>query len=210
MIISMVATPSKSMSRGMSPRSARGLEQIDQPALHVGVEAGRDARDLGIAARLRHDLGAELDLLVGPLGEMVVRHAFEHGEEALRQVGAGELLRHLGAVALGDAGDERFLGGEVAVEVARAHAGLGADLLHRGLVEAVRTKQRWAAARISSRRSDCRWTLAARAIGSPRLCIATKENERSLSRRYGLTGALSTGSAGAERKLLRCSIAAVR
>ena len=70
------------------------------------------------------------------IGEMVMRHAFEHGEEALRQVGARELLRHLGAVALGDAGDDRLLGGEVAVEVAGAHAGLGADLLHRGLVEA--------------------------------------------------------------------------
>ena len=86
---------------------------------------------------------------------MVVRHALKHGEQAVRQVGVGELLRHLGAVALGDAGDQRFLGGEIAVEVARAHPGLGADFLHRGLVKArLRTKQRWAAARISSRRSD--------------------------------------------------------
>ena len=65
-----------------------------------------------------------------------MRHAFEHGEKTLRQVGPGEVLRHLGAVALGDAGDHRLLGGEIAIQVAGAHAGLGADLLHRGLVEA--------------------------------------------------------------------------
>ena len=48
----------------------------------------------------------------GLLGEMMVRHPLEHGEEAVREVGAGELLRHLGAVALGDAGDQRLLGGK--------------------------------------------------------------------------------------------------
>ena len=70
------------------------------------------------------------------IGEVVMRHAFEHGEKSLRQVGSREILRHLGAVALGDASDQRLLGGEVAVQVAGAHAGLGADLLHRGLMEA--------------------------------------------------------------------------
>ena len=44
--------------------------------------------------------------------------------------------RDLGAVALGDAGDDRFLGREIAIDVAGAHPGLGADLLHRGLVKA--------------------------------------------------------------------------
>ena len=39
-------------------------------------------------------------------------HAFEHGEEAAREVGAGEFLRDLGAVALGDAGDQRLLRGK--------------------------------------------------------------------------------------------------
>ena len=113
-----------------------GAEQVDEPALHVGVEVRRDARDLRIAAALRHDLGAERDLLVRLHREMVVRQPLEHREEAAREVGAGELLRDLGAVALGDAGDERFLGGEIAIEVARAHAGLGADVLHRGAMEA--------------------------------------------------------------------------
>ena len=112
-----------------------GAHQVEQPLAHVGIERRRDAGDLRIAARLRHHLGAQQHLLVRPHGEVVVRHALEHGEEAVREVGAGELLRHLGAVALGDAGDQRLLRGEVAVEVARAHAGLGADVLHRGAVK---------------------------------------------------------------------------
>ena len=40
------------------------------------------------------------------------------------------------AVGLADRLDDRFLRGEIAVERARAHAGLGADLLHRGALEA--------------------------------------------------------------------------
>src|SRR5213075_978317 len=38
--------------------------------------------------------------------------------------------------ALSDARDDLFLGAEVAIEVTGTHAGLGADFLHRGLVEA--------------------------------------------------------------------------
>src|SRR3954470_16686249 len=59
--------------------------------------------------------------------------------EALEEIlGAhrGEILRGQGAIALRDAGDDVFLGAEVAIEVARAHAGLSADLLHRGLMKA--------------------------------------------------------------------------
>ena len=65
----------------------------------------------------------------------MVRQTLEHRKEALGEVGAGELLPHLGPVALGNAGDQRLLGREVAVEVARAHPGFDADLVHRGLVE---------------------------------------------------------------------------
>jgi hypothetical protein len=57
-------------------------------------------------------------------------------DHSVRQVGAGKFLRHLGAVALGDAGHERLFGGEIAIEVARAHARLDADLLHRRPMEA--------------------------------------------------------------------------
>ena len=113
-----------------------GLEHADKPFPDVGVERRRYARDLRVAPGLRHDLGAELHLLDRANGEVVMRHAFEHGEKTLRQIGAREILRDLGAVALGDAGDDRLLGGEIAIQVAGAHAGLGADLLHRGLMEA--------------------------------------------------------------------------
>ena len=47
-----------------------------------------------------------------------------------------ELLRGLGAVTLRDGGDDVFLGAEVAIEIAGTHSCLGADFLHRGLMEA--------------------------------------------------------------------------
>ena len=47
-----------------------------------------------------------------------------------------ELLRGVGAIAFGDARDDVFLRAEIAIEIARAHPGLGADFLHRGLVKA--------------------------------------------------------------------------
>ena len=65
-----------------------------------------------------------------------MRHAFEHSEKTLREIGTREILRNLGAVPLGDTGDDRLLGGEITIQVAGAHARLGADLLHRGLMEA--------------------------------------------------------------------------
>ena len=47
-----------------------------------------------------------------------------------------EVFRHLGAVALGEAGRDRVLRGEIAIEVARAHLRLGGDVLHGGAMEA--------------------------------------------------------------------------
>ena len=40
-----------------------GVEHVDQPFADVGIERSRDARDLRIAPRLGHHLGAELHLL---------------------------------------------------------------------------------------------------------------------------------------------------
>ncbi len=62
-------------------------------------------------------------------------HLLEHVEQAEGEVGACEMLADLGTVTLGNAGDQRLLRGEVAIEVARAHARLGADVLHRRAVE---------------------------------------------------------------------------
>ena len=60
----------------------------------------------------------------------------ETGEEVRRLIDRREIFDGLGAVPLADAGDDRLLGAEITVQIARAHARLGADLLHRGLMEA--------------------------------------------------------------------------
>ena len=49
---------------------------------------------------------------------------------------AVEERRVLLALALGDGADDADFAGEIPVERARAHPGFGADLLHRGAVEA--------------------------------------------------------------------------
>ena len=108
--------------------------------------------------------------------------------KSLRQIGAGELLRDLGAVALGDAGDHRFLGAEIAIEIARAHAGLGADLLHRGLVEARAHETALAPrSRISAAAVGWSWTLAPRM----ELCPAIIKRERSFAHRFGAAAKLN-------------------
>ena len=118
-----VTVPSKSMSRRTSPRSAalrsNAMKLLADVRLHVLV----DARDGRIAAALRHDLGTERNLLHAALDQMVLRQRGEALEE-VALADRRELLRGLGALALRDAGDDVFLGAEVAVEVARAHAGL--------------------------------------------------------------------------------------
>src|SRR5262249_19950930 len=117
-------------------RLLRAAEHGDDAAADVALGIARDARDLRAAAALRHDLGAQPDLLGAALDQVVAREAGEPGEEVGRLLHGEEALRRLGAVALGDAGDDRFLGRKVAVEIAGAHLRLGADLLHRGLMEA--------------------------------------------------------------------------
>src|SRR5262249_32879630 len=93
-----------------------------------------DARDHRVAAALGEDLGAERDLLDTALDQVVLRHR----GEAIEQIALphrGELLGGKRALAFRNAGDDLFLGAEIAIEVARTHPGLGADLLHRGLVK---------------------------------------------------------------------------
>src|SRR5262245_17505889 len=113
---------------------------------------------------------------------MMVRPTLEHGEQAAGEISARELLRDLGAIALGDAGDERLFGGEIAVEIARAHAGFGANLLHGGAVKA-------RAHKAALRRSQNLGATVRLKLGvSPAhdrdpptpYCSAVKPNERSL------------------------------
>ena len=113
----------------------RTLQQFDEACPHVRLDVLVDARNGRIAAALRHDLGTERDLLEAALDQMLLRERRKAIEEIL---GAHrrEILRRLGAITLGDAGDDLFLGAEVAIEVARTYARLGEHFLHRGLVEA--------------------------------------------------------------------------
>ena len=67
---------------------------------------------------------------------MVARQCGEARKEILGELPGGKLRANFRAVAFGDARDDRFLGGKVAVEIARAHPRFGADVLHRGLMEA--------------------------------------------------------------------------
>ena len=98
------------------------------------IIAGIAERDRGIAPALRHDLGTERDFLHAAFDQMVLRQLGQSVKEVALADGC-ELLRGFGAVAFRDAGDDVFLGTEVSIEAARAHSGLGADLMHRGLVE---------------------------------------------------------------------------
>src|SRR4029079_2899783 len=143
---------------------------------HVRFHVLIDARDGGIAAALGHDLGAERTLLQAALDQMMLRQRREAIEE-IALPDRSELLRGLGAVALRDRRDDVFLGAEVAIEIARAHACLAADLLHRGLMEA--------GARETGLRGDEDFVAA---IGreldigpAHRLCPAIKKSERSFA-----------------------------
>ncbi len=59
------------------------VEHGREPFPDVGIERRRDARDLRIAPGFGHDFGAELHLLDRANGEVVTRHAFEHGKKPL-------------------------------------------------------------------------------------------------------------------------------
>ena len=93
----------------------------------------------GVARRFGPDFQAELRLgaIAGAVLEMAAAEIAEGSEEiARRRSHRGELLRQSDAVAFAEPGNQRVLGGEVAVEVARAHAGLRRHVLHGRAVEA--------------------------------------------------------------------------
>ena len=76
------------------------------------------------------------DFVVAAIDQMMTRKAGQPFEELRRVVDQREALDRVGAVALADAGDQRLFRGEVAIEIARAHTGLTADVLHGGAVKA--------------------------------------------------------------------------
>ena len=136
MVMSSETAASKSTSRAISPRSAACLSMPISRAFTSASKPRKMRADLGVSPALGHELGTERHVHITALREVVLRHGFERHEEIGGDTGMGELLRHFGPVALGDPGDDRLLGAEVAIEIARAHAGLRADFLHGGLVEA--------------------------------------------------------------------------
>ena len=92
--------------------------------------------DLRVAAALGHDLGAQARLLLGTLDQVMACERRQSLEEPGRLVDGEEAVGGFRPIALADAGDQGFLGGEIAIEIARTHRGLRADLLHRGAVKA--------------------------------------------------------------------------
>src|SRR5688572_33030507 len=104
--------------------------------MHVGVEVLHNAADGWIAPALRNHLGAETDIVGAAVDKMMTDERGEGGKEVVGVLRRCKLRADFRAVAFGDAGDDRFLGGKVTVEVARAHPGFSADVLHRGLMEA--------------------------------------------------------------------------
>ena len=89
---------------------------------------------------LRVEFQADLDAHAVVLGRLLEEILLAQLAQRLQEVGRGgeaiEPLGELGAVALGDAGDQRFLAVEVDVERAGADARLLADVVHGGAVEA--------------------------------------------------------------------------
>ncbi len=83
MIISMSTAPSMFRVAGDIALLGGHVEHGREPFPDVGIERRRDARDLRIAPGFGHDFGAELHLLDRANGEVVTRHAFEHGKKPL-------------------------------------------------------------------------------------------------------------------------------
>ena len=116
---------------GAAEIAAEHLEHL----LHV-LHAGhaRPPRCAWTSAQISANSGAAL------VSWMCLIWAIAPCDHAVDDVGIAQDRRKklgvVGAVGLADRLDDRFLGGEVAIERAGAHAGLGADLLHRGALEA--------------------------------------------------------------------------
>jgi hypothetical protein len=107
-----------------------GVEHVGEPFPDVGIEARRDPRDLRVAPGLGHDLGAELQRRQQV--EVMMRLAFEHDEQALRQVGPRDPAAISARSRSTMPACERLLGRKVAIQIAGAHTGLSTDLCHRG------------------------------------------------------------------------------
>ncbi len=84
---------------------------------------------------LHADLDAEQAFVGWLLGKILVAEALQCLEKIRGFGKLGQALCELCALALADAGDQRFLAVEIEVERAGADRGLLADVLHGGAVE---------------------------------------------------------------------------
>src|SRR5262249_22942801 len=89
-----------------------------------------------VSCRLGADLDAELPLKLRLLHHVMLTQFGECGHEVWGLGHFGQLPGELRPVALGDAGDQRFLRGEIDVESAGADPGLLADVLHGAAAKA--------------------------------------------------------------------------
>ena len=114
-----------------------------QPRANIGVEIAHDAPDGRAAPAFRDQLRAETDIVHRTLDEVMTRQLLQRPEKVGCMLGACEFGADFGAIALGNAGDDRFLLRKVAVEIAGAHAGFHTDLLHGRLMKAHARKTRF-------------------------------------------------------------------
>ncbi len=119
--VALLDTPAQRVRAG-------GMGLVD-----VAFEHGPDFR---IAQRFGDDLGAEHGRVAPVHLAQVAAGQLDQAEDGV--FGAFKQLEKCGvadALGLRDGGDDGFLAAEIAVEVAGAHAGFGADVLHAGFVE---------------------------------------------------------------------------
>ena len=150
MTMKTLATVGMSSVGGDAALVLQLLEQLLEALDDEAVEALVDLADARVARRLQADVDAHA-VHVGRLFEEIL--LAEHAQRLEKVGGVGQrrqALGELGAVALGDAGDQRFLAVEVDVERAGADARLLADVVDGGAVEAGAGEARSAASRMCS------------------------------------------------------------
>jgi hypothetical protein len=110
----------------------RGQEQHD-----LALHGAYDRVDLGSAQGGRVDLGPKRIVGAAHHFEPALQRLHQRVERVGRGEDAFEIVPHVGDVAGDHRLDDGVLGWEVAVEVARAHAGGTGEVLHGGSIEAL-------------------------------------------------------------------------
>ena len=135
MVMKTCASAGISMAGAMRPSSFKRWNSDWKPCRTKLSTARWISATRGLRVELHADLDAEQALVGWLLGKILVAEALQRLEE-IRGLGKlGQALGELCALALADAGDQRFLAVEIEVERTGADRGLLADVLHGGAVE---------------------------------------------------------------------------